>query len=105
MRRSRKKPRARVILPVAVVLLLATAACLAADIRPSAIPVFGTGTLSIPVSACERTRSDSFRITQILPVRFVFYSRAIAMGTLTAPRMSASAVTRTATDSVPPVAT
>jgi uncharacterized membrane protein len=49
-RRSRKEFRARLVLPLAAVLLLATAAYLAADIRPSATPLFGTGTLSIPIS-------------------------------------------------------
>jgi len=50
MNRSRKKSRARVVFPIVAVLLVASAAYLAADVRPSATPVFGHGTLSISTS-------------------------------------------------------
>jgi uncharacterized membrane protein len=73
VRRSRKKLRSRVVIPVALVLLLATAAYLAADTRPSATPVFGTDTLSIPTSDLRagQVKFFSYRADPASEIRFL----------------------------------
>lgn len=73
MRRSRRKLRARLILPVAAVLLVATAAYLGADVRPSATPIFGTGVLSIPASDLRagEVKFFSYRADAASEIRFL----------------------------------
>jgi uncharacterized membrane protein len=73
MRRARRKSRVRVVFVVVAVLLVATAAYLAADVRPSATPVFGTGTLSIPVSdlGAGEVKFFSYRADPASQIRFL----------------------------------
>lgn len=73
LRRSPRKLRARLILPIVAILLVATAAYLAADMRPSATPVFGSGTLSIQTSDLRagEVRFFTYRSDPASVIRFL----------------------------------